>query len=132
MVGIRLLDCLEQYRKFYTRTKKVLALNPNHAYANLVLADQPDYEQSAKLLRRVLKQQPNNFRALRQLADVLLASEQKAQAKELLDKILSHEAYVEQQYGIMNDYINGVLTCATQQQELREEAKTQLEQLSKN
>lgn len=69
--------------------RKVLALNPNHPYANLVLADQPDYEQSAKLLRRVLKQQPSNFRVLRQLADVLLASEQKAQAKELLESILT-------------------------------------------
>lgn len=112
--------------------RKVLALNPNHTYANLVLAGQPDYKQSAELLRQVLKQQPNNFRALRQLADILLTSEQRAQAKELLEKMLSHEAYVEQHYGIMNEYINGVLTCATQQQELREEAKTQLEQLSKN
>lgn len=112
--------------------RKVLALNPNHAYANLVLAGQPDYEQSAKLLRWVLKQQPNNFRALRQLADVLLALEQEAEAKELLERILTNEAYVEQQYGIMNEYVNGVLTQATQQQELREEAKAQLDQLSKN
>lgn len=112
--------------------KKVLALNPNHAYANLVLAGQSDYKQSAELLRRVLKQQPNNFRALRQLADVLLALKQKTEAKELLEKMLTNEAYVEQHYGIMNEYINGVLTCATQQQELREEAKAQLEQLSRN
>lgn len=112
--------------------RKVLALNPNHAYANLVLADQPDYEQSAKLLRRVLEQQPNNFRALRQLANVLLASEQKAEAKELLERMLTNEAYVEQQYGIMNEYVNEVLTQATQQQELREEAKAQLERLSRN
>jgi thioredoxin-like negative regulator of GroEL len=109
-----------------------LALNPNHAYANLVLASQPNYQQSAKLLRQVLKQQPNNFRALRQLADVLLASEQKAEAKELLKRILTNEAYIEQQYGIMNEYINDVLTQATQQQELREEAKAQLQHLSSN
>lgn len=112
--------------------RKVLALNPNHAYANLVLAGQPNYKQSAELLRQVLKQQPNNFRALRQLADVLLASKQKAEAKQLLEKMLTNEAYVEHQYGIMNEYINGVLTQATQQQELREEAKVQLEQLSSN
>jgi tetratricopeptide (TPR) repeat protein len=112
--------------------RKVLALNPNHAYANLVLAGQPDYKQSVELLRKVLKQQPNNFRVLRQLANVLLASKQKAQVKELLERILTNEAYVEQQYGIMNEYINDVLTQATQQQELREEAKAQLQQLSRN
>jgi len=54
--------------------RKVLILNPNHGYANLVFANQPDHKQSAEL-RQVLKQQPNNFRALRQLADVLLALE---------------------------------------------------------
>jgi len=69
---------------------------------------------------------------LRQLANVLLASKQKAQVKELLERILTNEAYVEQQYGIMNEYINDVLTQATQQQELREEAKAQLQQLSRN
>ena len=62
---------------------KVLELNPDHVYANLVLASHPDYEQSVELLRRALKQQPNNFRAFRQLANILLASEQKAEAKEL-------------------------------------------------
>lgn len=45
--------------------------------------------------------------------------------------MLTNEAYVEQHYGIMNEYINGLLTQATQQQELREEAKAQLEQLSR-
>lgn len=55
--------------------RKVLILNPNHGYANLVLANQPDHKQNAGL-QQVLKQQPNSFRALRQLADVLLTLEQ--------------------------------------------------------
>jgi len=45
--------------------------------------------------------------------------------------MLINEAYVEQQYGIMNQDINDVLTCATQQK-LREEAEVQLEQLTRN
>ena len=123
------LDDVDNSRQELT---KVLELNPNHVYANLVLASYPDYEQSVELLRRALKQQPNNFRALRQLANILLASQQKAEAKELLRRMLTNEAYIDLKYGIMNEYINGVLTCATQQQELREEAKAQLEQLSRN
>lgn len=131
-LGYIYLIVLNDVDNFRSELRKVLALNPDHAYANLVLASQPDYEQSAELLRQVLKQQPNNSRALRQLADVLLTAEQKTEAKELLEKMLTHEAYVEQHYGIMNEYINGVLTCATQQQELRKEAKAQLEQLGES
>lgn len=44
--------------------------------------------------------------------------------------MLINEAYVEQQYGIMNQDINDVLTCATQQK-LRE-AEVQLKQLTRN
>lgn len=109
--------------------REVLKLNLNHPYANLVLASIPHTEDSAELLRRVLQQQPTNFRALRLMADLLLVSKQKSEALQLLCIILTQEAYIEQNYGIMNQYINEVLTGATNQQACREGVKVKLEQL---
>ncbi|MCP2728752.1 tetratricopeptide repeat protein [Limnofasciculus baicalensis] len=109
--------------------REVLKINLNHPYANLVLASIPDTEDSAELLRRVLQQQPTNFRALRQMADLLLVSKQKSEALQLLRIILTHEAYIEQNYGIMNLYINEVLTGATNQQTFREGVEANLAQL---
>jgi tetratricopeptide (TPR) repeat protein len=109
--------------------REVLNLNLNHPYANLVLASMPNIENSPELLRRVLQQQPTNFRALRQMADFLLVSKQKSEALSFLRMILTQEAYIEQNYGIMNLYINDVLTGATNQQAFRECAKLKLEQL---
>ena len=109
--------------------REVLKLNLNHPYANLVLASIPNTEDSTELLRRVLQQQQTNFRALRQMADLLLISKQKSEALQLLRIILTQEAYIEQNYGIMNIYINEVLTGATNQQTFREGVEAKLAQL---
>ncbi|MCP2727255.1 hypothetical protein NJ959_02050 [Symplocastrum sp. BBK-W-15] len=77
----------------------------------------------------MLQQQPTNFRALRQMADLLLVSKQKSEALQLIRIILTQEAYIEQNYGIMKIYINEVLTGATNQQTFREGVKTKLAQL---
>ena len=63
------------------------------------------------------------------MVDFLLVSKQKSEALQLLETILTQEAYVEQNYGIMNLYINDVLTGGTNQQAFREGAKLKLEQL---
>jgi len=106
-----------------------LQLNPNHSYAKLVLAGIVDQEQGKGLLRKVLQEQPTNFRALRQLADALIAPNQGKEARRILDVMLHNKAYVEQAYGIMNRYMNDVLTNATHEHSLQEEARTLLRQL---
>ncbi|AFZ24215.1 hypothetical protein Cylst_1969 [Cylindrospermum stagnale PCC 7417] len=110
--------------------KKVLLLNPNHPYTNLVLAGYPDYENSEKqkFLSKALKQQPTNLRVLNEMSNLLFAVNQKPDAKKFLENILNYEGYVERDYGIMNQYINDVLTCATHQQNIRQEAKLKLAQ----
>lgn len=109
--------------------REALALDPNHPYANLALASRLNAAEGAELLRRTLKQQPTNFRALRDLADVFLTVSKKTEARSLLKLMLTYEAYIERSYGIMNQYINDVLTGATHEQSWREEARSQLNQL---
>lgn len=114
--------------------EQVLALEPNHPYANIALGGLtiPDAEHSAAVitcLQHVLQQQPTNFRALRQLADVFVQTNRKAEAQNLFQRMLSYPAYVEHDYGIMNHYINGVLTGATHEEAWRYEAQLALELL---
>jgi len=129
-LGYIYLIVLNNPNDFTLELNEVLRLDPNHSYANLVLAGHPDCENAEKhkFLSKVLNQQPNNLRALSQMANLLFTTNQKGNAKKLLNTILMNEAYVEEDYGIMNQYINDVLTCATHQQDLRKEAKLKLEQ----
>jgi tetratricopeptide (TPR) repeat protein len=114
--------------------EQVLALEPNHPYANIALSGltRLEIEQSAaviKCLQHVLRQQPTNFRVLRQLADIFVQTNRKAEAQNLFQRMLSYPAYVEHDYGIMNKYINDVLTGATHEQVWRHEAQLSLKLL---
>jgi tetratricopeptide (TPR) repeat protein len=114
--------------------EQVLALEPNHPYANIALAglttpEAEHAEAAIKCLQNVLQQQPTNFRALRQLAGVFAQTSRTAEAQDLLQRILHYPAYVEHNYGIMNQYINDVLTGATHEQVWRHEAQLALELL---
>jgi hypothetical protein len=107
-----------------------LALNPDHAYANLVLAGGLVKDaDSIEYLRRVLEIQPRNFRALHQLAKLYLAEKKSIDACKLFETILLEKPYEERSYGIMNQYANGVLTGAYSTNRLREEARTMIDRL---
>lgn len=121
----------EKPRQEYRAT---FELNPRHAYAKLTLAGIVDRDQGIRLLREVLEEQPTNFRALRQLADTLIAANRHQEAVGVLEVLLRHNAYVEEGYGIMNQYMNGVLTGASHEQRLQEEARAMIRDIegSKN
>jgi len=90
------------------------------------------YEKSKEemYLRGVLSQQAFNFRALSQLSNLLENQRQIVEAKALLRIILNEKAYTEIGYGIMNQYINDVLTHSVKEQEIKERAKKRLQQLN--
>jgi len=96
-----------------------LKLSPVHPYANLVLAGLVEDAEGVELLRKVLTIQSANFRAIRQLADLLLQRHQKVLSRRTSESMLTNAPYIEQDYGIMNRYINDVLTGATHAQAWR-------------
>jgi|GEM_PF-1911899 len=109
--------------------REALALKPTQSQANLVLAGLSTGEESIALLRQALKEQPNNFRVLRQLAEILFREGRKDDAREALRTMLVQAPYIEQSYGIMNRYMNDVLTGATHAEIWRQEARSKLDQL---
>ena len=118
------------YERGVEELRAALALDPDHPYANWIMEGRVDqFEWKENHLQRVLKRQPNNFRALLRLADLMLSVGRITEARHALEKITTEEPYIERDYGIMNKYINGVLTGAIWKQRLREEARTKLEQL---
>lgn len=97
-----------------SKLHQLLRLNPAHSYANLVMAgfsDTPDQEKLSYLYG-VLKQQPNNLRAAKQSIEILLRYGKVDEARLLWRDLNGNEPYTETNYGIMNEYINGVLTAA--------------------
>lgn len=112
-----------------TQLREALALKPTHSYANLVLAGLTSGEESIVLLRQALKEQPTNFRVLQQLAEILIREGRKDDAREVLRTMLAQPPYIEQGYGIMNRYMNDVLTGATHAELWRQEARSKLDQL---
>jgi tetratricopeptide (TPR) repeat protein len=106
--------------------REVLAKDADHPYANLVISGLCDSGESVTLLKRALTQQPTNFRVLRQLSDVLIASSNLEEGREVLRQIIEKKPYLERSYGIMNRYINDVLTGATHEVAWREQARTRL------
>ena len=103
--------------------KTCLLLDKYHPYANIVMSGLVGIPENINLLRVALEVQPTNFRILRQLANMLLQVDQTTEALKLFDVILNSPAYVEENYGIMNRYINDVLTSATHEQLWRAEIK---------
>jgi tetratricopeptide (TPR) repeat protein len=103
--------------------KTSLSLDKYHPYANIVMSGLIGVPESIDLLRMALEVQPTNFRVLRQLANMLLQVGQDTEALKYFDVVLNSPAYIEENYGIMNRYINDVLTSATHEQLWRAEIK---------
>jgi tetratricopeptide (TPR) repeat protein len=106
--------------------RKTLELNPRHPYANLVLAGLVESDRSVALLQMTLQVQPYNFRAMHQLALLYMSNDKLHEAESLLKSMIDNRAYIEQGYGIMNLYINEVLTGAANEKGLQREAREQL------
>jgi hypothetical protein len=102
--------------------EKTLELNSGHPYANLALAGLIEDDRSAYLIQLTLRVQPYNFRAMHQLALLYMSNEKMREAESLLRSMIDNRAYIEQGYGIMNTYINGVLTGSAREKALQEEA----------
>jgi tetratricopeptide (TPR) repeat protein len=106
---------------------KAIAIQPELSYAHLVLAGYTDIPgEKLRLLEAVVQQHPTLLRALIEMAEILMILRQNDQAKSILEFILKTSPYIETEYGIMNNYINDVLTGATRWKSIRDEA------LSKN
>src|SRR5205814_2205910 len=97
-------------RESELQMRRCLQLEPDHPYANIVLAGGlvgPD--EGIVALRRVLTVQPANRRALVELAGLLVESGRSDEARPYLIHALKTEPYVEQGCGMMNSYITHVL-----------------------
>lgn len=107
-----------------------LDLVPEHPYAHLALGsmDLPPEETKQHLLQ-ILDLQPSNYRALMLFADAGLRLDEHSLAAATLNHLLDCRPFVENGYGIMNDYINDVFNGAYRQDEIAEEARTKLEEL---
>jgi lipopolysaccharide biosynthesis regulator YciM len=92
-----------------------LAIKPDHAYAHMALSGlsgDDRTEVKATHLKEVLKVQPNNARAQKEMAEIHLRAGEFEDAARLLKAVIENEPYLEDGCGIMNEYVNGVLTGA--------------------
>jgi len=107
--------------------RRALDLDPNHPYANLVLAAYEDPPQSIAFVQRTLSSQPNNYRALRFLAGRLAQAGRNHDAQEVLAIVLRDPPYIDIEAPvILRDYVNGVLTGAHWADQSRDEVTSEL------
>jgi tetratricopeptide (TPR) repeat protein len=107
---------------------KCLAIDPTHAYAHIALAGglvKASYE-ALRHLDRALEFQPCNYRALEEKADLLLSQGDTVAASDIFQVLLNCAPFVERNYGIMNDYLNGVFTAALRAEQIRERCQRKL------
>lgn len=105
---------------------RALELDRNHAYAQLALSAYDSGLPRIKLLERLLNSQPGNLRALESLASTLRDTGDRGGSRLAYQRIIDIEPYVELRYGIMNKYINGVLTGSYWAERYKREAAEQL------
>jgi tetratricopeptide (TPR) repeat protein len=110
--------------------RRTVELNPRHAYGNLVLAA---YEPRAKRIpfyKRTLEAQPNNYRALLDMAKNFASLGRQREEREALESILSQPPFVDETApAILRSYVNAVLTGAYWEQRTRDEAQRALGRL---
>ncbi len=112
------------------RLRSALALAPEHPYASLALAGMNSAAESGiPLLQTVVRVQGNNVRATRELARLWMEQGDAARAERALRMLVSQPPFVERGYGIINGYMNGVLTGATHHPEWKDEAERTLASL---
>jgi tetratricopeptide (TPR) repeat protein len=107
--------------------QQALSLDEYHPYANLTLAGLTlNNNLNETLLRRVIAVQPRNIRVIVQLCKYLVAENKLDEAKIIYQLLLSNPPYYEENYGVLNDYINEVLTSASHAPQLISEMSSLL------
>jgi tetratricopeptide (TPR) repeat protein len=103
-------------------------LDPTHPYVNLVLAAYEEPREAVTYLERTLASQPNNYRALRYLAEQLAKLGREAEARETLGLILQRPPFVDDAAPlVLREYVNSVLTGAYWAQRTRGQVEQELE-----
>jgi tetratricopeptide (TPR) repeat protein len=93
--------------------RRAFDLDPSHPYANLVLAAYEEPRDAVASLKRTLTSQPNNYRALRYLAEQLAKLGREAEARATLGLILQRPPFVDSAAPlVLREYVNSVLTGA--------------------
>ncbi len=105
---------------------RALRLEPMHAYAHLVRAGLNQDSGAIHDLRLALDVQPGNLRAWRSLAQTLAQVGDRDGSRRSLERLVNAEPYIETQYGIMNTYMNEVLTGSAHAENWKQEARLQL------
>jgi tetratricopeptide (TPR) repeat protein len=117
---------LDQQEAAAGELRTLLGQAPGHPYALIVLAGLENEVTAIPLLRAALHAQPNNVRALRELARIEFDQGRAASGSEALQTIVQAVPFRESRYGIMNLYINELLTQAEHADRLKAEASTLL------
>jgi hypothetical protein len=107
----------------------LLEQQPQHAYANLILAAYRTDLAACFYLARALRGQPGNLRALLALARHEAGAGHKAEAVRRLRELTRTEPFEERGWGILNEYVNGVLTGSLSRERILQNAKETLEEL---
>jgi tetratricopeptide (TPR) repeat protein len=96
-----------------TELRRAFDLDPDHPYANLVLAAYEGPREAIPFLERTLSSQPRNFRAIRNLASRYAAIGRTDDARQLLALVLEGPPFVDDAAPlILRQYVNSVLTGA--------------------
>jgi len=116
-------------RESELQIRRCLQLEPNHAYANIVLAGGlTEPAESIVALRRALAVQPRNLRALVRLAGLLVDAGRSDEARPYLLHALRTEPYIEHDCGVMNSYLTGVL-CGVGSSSTLDKARSLLDRI---
>jgi len=111
---------------------KAKIIDPKFFYCDLVLAGFSETPRDKRLeyLENVLEQEPNLYSGLIEVSEALIELGQIERAKRRLTTLLNSPPYIEKTYGIMNDYINEVLTGAYYENNLKHKAEMLINSLS--
>jgi tetratricopeptide (TPR) repeat protein len=105
----------------------LLQMEPNHPYASLVMGGIPGEESKAiQHLQAALRVVPNNFRALRDLGRRFDQMGRRDEAHQVFKAMVDNQPFIENRYGVMNLYTNGVLTGAAHADAWKAEARRYL------
>jgi len=125
--GYALLIVSEQTLYGLEQLRRVIRLTPDHVYANIAIAGSTSSlsEKEARL-EHALSIQPDNYRVMEDLSTVLAKTGGIDRAIGLLERISATPPFIETEYGIMNDYVNGPLTLARLKDAVRERARQKI------
>lgn len=101
-------------------------LDPHHAYAHLAMAGLKAGRDAVSELKQTVSVQPGNLRAWRALAQQFEQLGERGAANQAWGELLRAAPQIETRYGIMNTYVNDVLTGASHAEKWRELARAKL------